>query len=188
MKKFVAAIVGVLSFTLILCACSWKANNKTRNYVAMSTDELAKLSDDELYKAVIARAERTVESKTDLKTGINSLNSPQKIVFSLDWFMMEEDNGGLFQFFVNSSRMVAPFISDYMGAVGAEEHKKLFDDFILKNNIDLSDLSFFDINSDEEYAKKAESYPFDEFDDALYELKPLDTYLKEYIRENIEDF
>lgn len=188
MKKIIAAIAGVLGFTLMFCACSWKASNSEKKYSLMSSDELAKLSDDDLYKAVIAGAERKVDEHSDLNTGISSLNDSQKIVYSLDWFTIEVDNGGLFQFFVNSGRIVAPFISDYMEIVGAKEHKKLFDDFISKNNIDLSDLSFFDVNSEDEYAKKAERYPFNEFDDAFYELKPLDTYLKEYIRAHIEDF
>ena len=39
----------------------------------------------------------------------------------------EVNNGGLCQFFVNSSRIVAPFVSEYMAIVGAFE---LYLDFI----------------------------------------------------------
>ena len=45
---------------------------------------------------------------------------------------MEIQNGGLCQFFVNSSRMVAPIVSEYMSIIGATEHKNLYDTFIEK--------------------------------------------------------
>ena len=64
-----------------------------------------------------------------------------------------------------------------MGIVGAHAHKKMFDDFVKKNNINLNELSFFDIEKIEEFEEKAESYPFDDYDEAYYEMEPLQTYL-----------
>ena len=84
--------------------------------------------------------------------------------------------------------MVAPLVSEYMGIIGAAEHKKLYDDFVNKNGIDLTELSFCDVDKAEEFEEKTEKYPFDEYDDAFYDMEPLEIYLKNFIRENINDF
>ena len=76
----------------------------------------------------------------------------------------------------------------YMGIIGAVEHKKLYDDFISKYGIDLNDLSSFDIEEAAEFEEQNQRYPFDEYDDAFYDMEPLETYLKKFIRENIKDF
>ena len=114
-------------------------------YPAMTTDELAALDDEELFEAVNVRTENKVDSFEELTEGFHSLNDSQKVFYALNWLEMEVNNGGLCQFFVNSSRVAAPFVSEYMGVVGADAHKKLFDEFIQKNNINVTELSFFDI-------------------------------------------
>ena len=157
-------------------------------YPAMTTDELAALDDEELFDAVNTRTENKVESFEDSADGFNSLNDSQKVFYALNWLEMEVNDGGLCQFFVNSSRIVAPLVSEYMGIVGAHAHKKMFDDFVKKNNINLNELSFFDIEKIEEFEEKAESYPFDDYDEAYYETEPLQTYLEKYIRKHVADF
>ena len=157
-------------------------------YPVMTTDELAALDDEELFEAVNVRTENKVDSFEELTDGFNALNTSQKVFYALNWLEMEVNNGGLCQFFVNSSRVAAPFVSEYMGVVGADAHKKLFDDFVKKNNINLNELSFFDIEKIEEFEEKAESYPFDDYDEAYYEMEPLETYLKKYIRKHVADF
>ena len=157
-------------------------------YPIMSTDELAALDDEELFEAVNVRTENKVDSFEELTEGFHSLNDSQKVFYALNWLEMEVNNGGLCQFFVNSSRVAAPFVSEYMGVVGADAHKKLFDEFIQKNNINVTELSFFDIEKIEEFEEKAESYPFDDYDEAYYEMEPLQTYLQKYIREHVVDF
>ena len=157
-------------------------------YPAMTTDELAALDDEELFEAVNVRTENKVDSFEELTDGFHSLNASQKVFYALNWLEMEVNNGGLCQFFVNSSRVAAPFVSEYMGVVGADAHKKLFDEFIQKNNINVTELSFFDIEKIEEFEEKAESYPFDDYDEEYYEMEPLETYLKKYIRKHVADF
>ena len=157
-------------------------------YPIMSTDELAALDDEELFEAVNVRTENKVDSFEELTEGFHSLNDSQKVFYALNWLEMEVNNGGLCQFFVNSSRVAAPFVSEYMGVVGADAHKKLFDEFIQKNNINVTELSFFNIEKIEEFEEKAESYPFDDYDEAYYEMEPLQTYLQKYIREHVVDF
>ncbi|MBR3809393.1 MAG: DUF4375 domain-containing protein [Clostridia bacterium] len=145
------------------------------------------LSNDTLVRAIIERLEKTVYSYNTIEDGINALNEKQRIIFVLDYMEMEINNGGLCQFFVNSSRVVAPIVSKYLEVTGAFKHKKLYDDFISQNNIDVNNLSSFDSNTHKEFSAQYERYPFDDFDNAFYELEPLETYLIPYIRENIND-
>jgi prepilin signal peptidase PulO-like enzyme (type II secretory pathway) len=49
------------------------------------------------------------------------LTKEQILAYSLYMFEMEVNNGGLCQFFVNSSRECAPFISEALEAIGATE-------------------------------------------------------------------
>ena len=157
-------------------------------YLAMSTDELSALTDNELFYAVMVRTEQKAESFENWKDGVDSLNPSQKIFYSLNWLEVEVNNGGLCQFFVNSSRMVAPYISEYMAIVGAFEHKELFDNFILSSEIDFSDLTFFDIDDLGEFEEKYEAYPFDDYDNEFYDMEPLETYLTKFAKEHLEDF
>ena len=75
-----------------------------------------------------------------------------------------------------------------MGVISADEHKKLYDKFIAENGIDVNDLESFDCDTDEEFSAQYDRYPFDEFDDAFCELKPLSEYLIAYAREHIDSF
>ena len=161
---------------------------KQKKALSLSVDALSALPDEDLILAVIARIENIIEKYDDWESGVNSLNRSRKVVYSLNWLESEVNNGGLCQFFVNSSRMVAPFVSDYLETVGAHEHKKLYDGFVEKYRIDLTDLSFFDVEKAEEFAEKAEAYPFDEYDDAFYGMEPIETHLIKFVREHIEDY
>ena len=157
-------------------------------YLKMSTEELSQLSDDELFDAVWTRTEKAVSTKDDLLEGFNSLSEEQRIFYALYYLEMEVNNGGLCQFFVNPSRIVAPFVSEYMEIIGAKEHKELYDTFIEKHQIDISDLSSFDTETIDEFQNQYERYPFDEYDDAFYELEPLQNHLIEFIKGHIEKF
>ena len=165
-----------------------ESKEKEMFYLSMSNEDMASLSDDELFEAVLSRIEHKVDSFDEWEDGVNSLNNSQKIFYSINWLEVEVNNGGLCQFFVNSSRMVAPYVSEYMSIIGANNHKNLFDKFIMDNNIDLSNLSSFDIDDVDEYEKQIERYPFDDYDDAFYDMEPLEVYLKKFAREHLEDF
>jgi hypothetical protein len=84
--------------------------------------------------------------------------------------------------------MVAPYVSEYMGIIGANEHKNLFDKFVNENNIDLTDRSSFDVEEADEFEEQTERYPFDDYDDAFYDMESLETYLKKFAREHLQDF
>ena len=165
-----------------------EAKENEERYVNMTVEELSALSDDDLFDAVTARTENKVDSFDEWEDGVDSLNHSEKVFYSVNWLEIEVNNGGLCQFFVNSSRMVAPLVSEYMGIIGASDHKKLFDDFVSKNKIDLNDLSSFDIEDGDEFEEQNQRYPFDDYDDAFYDMESLSTSLKKFIRENINDF
>ena len=183
-----SAIKEIIKFKKELKKSITEAKENEARYLAMTLEDLSALSDDELFEAVVIRTESKVSRFEDWTDGVNSLNSSQKIFYSLNWLEMEVNNGGLCQFFVNSSRMVAPCVSEFMGIVGANEHKKLYDDFIAQNDIDLSDLSFFDIEKVEEFEEKTQKYPFDEYDNMFCEIEPLESYLKRFIKAHLEEF
>jgi len=157
-------------------------------YLQMSFEELNALPDDQLFEAVMIRTEHKVDSNGGWKNGIDTLNPCQKVFYSLNWLNVEVDNGGLCQFFANSSRMVAPLVSEYMAIIGADDHKKLYDEFAEVNKIDLDDLSAFNFNNAQEFTKLYDLYPFDDYDNAFYELTSLEIYLTKYARENLMSF
>ena len=165
-----------------------ESKEKETLYLSMSNADMASLSDDALFEAVLFRTEHKVDSFDEWEDGVNALNNSQKIFYSVNWLEVEVNNGGLCQFFVNTSRMVAPYISEYMRIIGANNHKNLFDKFVTDNNIDLYNLSSFDIDDIDEYEKQTERYPFDDYDDAFYDMEPLEVYLIKFAREHLEDF
>ena len=117
--------------------------------------------------------------------GIEWLSEPQRLFCTLYWL---ENQEGFFSFFTQESRMVAPWVSADLETVGAHEHKRLYDEFVATHHLDLSDLSCFDAESEEELAKKRALYPFDALDTAFWDLTVLDEYLAKYIRANITAF
>ena len=157
-------------------------------YRKMSSGDLPGLSDADLYYAVTVRTESKVTACNDLQKGIAALNDKERIFYAVNYLEVEVNNGGLCQFFVNESRAVAPLVSEYLGMIGAFAQQKLYDDFIGKYHIDVTDLSSFDIESFEDFTAQYERYPFDEFDDAFYKMKPLQDYLTKFVGDNIEDF
>ena len=157
-------------------------------FVAMTPDQLAALPDDELFSAAQARIDAIMDDQEEILHGFSLLTDPQKVFYALNYLEMEVNNGGLCQFFVNSSRVLAPYISEYLGIVGADEHKQLFDSFIQRYHIDLTDLSSFQIRHVRDFETQAKRYPFDEYDDAFYDLPSLEEPLTAYVRANIAVF
>ena len=165
-----------------------KLQKKEALYLKMPSADLPSLSDADLFYAVTMRTENKVDACHDLQEGLAALNDKERIFYAVNYLEVEVNNGGLCQFFVNASRAVAPLVSEYLGMIGAYEQQKLYDDFIGKYHIDVTDLSSFDIESFEDFTAQYERYPFDEFDDAFYKMKPLQDYLTKFVRDNIEDF
>lgn len=149
--------------------------------------ELSSLSDSDLFFAISEKIDEKVYSFDKASEGIASLNDAQKLLFALNTFETEVNDGGLCQFFVNSSRAVAPFISEYFDKLGADEHKALFDGFVTSNGIDLKDLESFSVASAEEFVNCKNRYPFGEYDDKFCQAKPIRQYLEAFVRANLEE-
>ena len=173
-------------FTLFHSVNDAKKNQK--RYLKMSSDELRQLSDEELFNAVLGRTEAKVDKFDAITDGVKALTGAERVFYVASYYEMEVNNGGLCQFFVNSSREVAPYLAECLGAIGANDHKKLFEDFISDNGIDLCNLSSFVINDADEFEKQNERFPFDDFDNAFYNLTPIQDLLIPYIREHISEF
>ena len=182
MKKLFIKLLSLLLSLFALSSCSFIKNKNLHG------EDLAKLSNDELYEAVYFQNLDIVTSFESEKLALAQMSSFRRTVFILSMYEYEIGNGGLCQFFVNSSRELAPYVSECLEEVGATEHKELFDNFISDNSIDINSLDYFEIDNLDEYAEKAELYDFDAFDDAYMELPYLTDTIVEYIRENINEF
>lgn len=115
----------------------------------------------------------------------------KRIFYIVNYFDMEIQNGGLCQFFVNSSRLVAPYILECLIKINAVSYKELLETFIADNHISLDDLDSFIIDDVSQFEVQMSRYPFDEFDDSYYELyekEPLENLLMNYARQHIDDF
>ena len=123
------------------------------------------------------------EAYFGLGDDFKALNDAQKVVYTVAEFDMEVQCGGLCQFFYNDCEE-APYVSQSLAEIGAAEYQRLYDDFIADNDIDISGLDEI------EYEDMYDMYPFDDFDDAYYELygrQPLETMLAAYIRAHIDE-
>lgn len=161
---------------------------QTRKYSEMTSSELQKLSDDELFQAALTRTEDKVDRYENSLEGVKALSHTERVFYVTSLYEMEVLNGGLCQFFVNSSRELAPLLSEALAEIGADEHQALFDGFIQENEIDVSDLSSFIITKTRDFQAQAERYPFEAFDNAFMELKPIQDILPSFVREHLSDF
>ncbi len=151
-------------------------------------EALLELDDDELFETVYFRDMELIDDADDEESELENISFARKTVYVLGLFDAEVQNGGLCQFFVNSSSVAAPFVSECLEIVGADEHRGLFNEFVSDNAIDLSDLSSFKVQSRRAYIKQTKRFDFDAFDDRYYELPALESFVTAYIRANINEF
>ncbi len=151
-------------------------------------EELLTLSDDSLFGTVYSQNLEIAEGAESEEQELDQFTGARRIVHILSLFDMEIQNGGLCQFFTNSSRTVAPYVSEALTVVGAFEHRALFDSFIAANGIDVSALSSFRVFSMRGYRRQTKRFDFDSFDDKYYDLPPLQEKVVAYIRNNINEF
>lgn len=149
-------------------------------------EDLLTLPDDELFEIVFFQNADLVGEAEDEE--LDQLSGPRKTVYILSTFDGEIQNGGLCQFFVNSSGTFAPYVAEALATVGAEEHRALFEEFVTKNSIDVADLDSFKVFSKRGFIKQTKRFDFDAFDDRYYELPPLQDHIVAYIKENIHAF
>lgn len=135
-----------------------------------------------LYEELLGKVYNEITFEEDLSL----LDENERVFYVLYTFDLEWCNGGLCQFFSNSSGEFAPYISDYLKIMGAIEHKKLYDDFIKENKINVNDLSFFKTEDLNEYQDIVNAYPFEDFDDEFSDLEELADYIEKYYIEKMK--
>lgn len=170
------------SFTALIKSALDEGKRYSR-YKSMPKDELLKLDNDELNEGIYIILDLDSDDN-------NKANSKQIAFLTISEFCREINNGGLCQFFVNSSSKYAPFVSDSLNAIGAVLIADLFNKFISDNRIDISDLSSFKIKQAEDFELQIQRYPFDDFDEQFYKLQEkedLSTLLAEFTRANISE-
>lgn len=151
-------------------------------------EDLLTLSDDDLFETIYFQNLDIAGEAEDEENELDQFAGARKTVYILSLFDSEIQNGGLCQFFVNSSQIVAPFVSEALKEVGAIEHLNLFEEFITTNNIDVFDLESFKVSSKRGYLKQTKRFDFDSFDDKYYELPTLQEKVVSYIKNNIYEF
>ncbi len=162
--------------------------NTQENNKDLHGTELLELSDDDLFETVYFQNIEIAESSEDPDKELEQFQGARRIVYILGLYDAEVQNGGLCQFFVNSSRNVAPYVIEALSAVGAKEHLELFQEFVTTNNINTSNLDSFKVFSKRGYIKQTKRFDFDAFDEKYYELPVLQEKIVAYIKANISEF
>lgn len=155
--------------------------------LAMSTDELSMLSDDELYEAVDLRVDSKLLDSENVLDVCASLNETQKAFAYVQNYDSDMVISIAF-FFKGMNKVLAPYISGALETIGAYDHKRLFDNFVRENGINLYDLSEFAVEGERQEKKLKKRYPIDKFDEDFRQLKDLDEYLLEFVKQNIKEF
>ena len=148
---------------------------------AMPRAELLAMDDEAFYDAMECITEDAVYEISD-----PALNREQILAYTLIKLETEVNNGGLCQFFVNSSRQCVPYVSEALEAVGALGIRELFDSFVRGNGIDVQDLSSFQISRVEEFEEQTKRFDFDVFDDRFYEDSALHQQIIDFLRKHAE--
>ena len=123
------------------------------------------------------------------KNNIKKYTEEQLIVISVVAYDTEVNNGGLDQFFINSSGFFAPSISSNLEKINAIKHKKHYDNFIKKNQIDIKFFDSFVSGDIDEYIDQYEEFPLDDFDSKFYNLymeENLYELLINYVKDNYD--
>lgn len=120
----------------------------------------------------------------------NTYTKEQLVVISLTAYDSEINNGGLCQFFSNSSKEFALNISNSLEEINAIKHKDLFDKFIKDNKINLKELDSYESDNVEDFIDKYDDLPFEDFDRNYYELEKKESItnlLIEYTKSNYNE-
>lgn len=173
---------------LLVQAISMSKEEKRCHSVTLA--QAREMDNDELASCVMMRL------NADSEEELNTFSQPVRLAYTVIWYQAEVNNGGLCQYFVNSSSMTAPYLEQALCEMGANRHLSLFHNFVTKHGIDVTDLSSFKIDEVEEFEEQEERYPFDDFDEAFYELEGDENSLTEtlthclgvYIRQHITNF
>lgn len=164
---------------------------EARKMIKMTPKELLLLDDETLCNVLKIRLSWEIRWKKSRENYAEAHHGAKRDFYVVRQYDEEMNNGGLCQYFVNSSRLATPYLQSSLNEIGAFQYAKLFSDFLTENNIDVNNLDSFKIKELSEFQEQNKRYPFDDYDDAfyaLYETEPLINYLMVYVRQHIEEF
>ena len=154
-------------------------------YAAMSTEELATLSDEDLLSAAAHRAEKAMtEALGEDRSGtpadwVQVLPKEIAAIYTLWEFDAEMLLGeGLAEFFEDDNRCFAPTVGNAQALVGAEEHRALYEGFLIEHQVDVYNTAHFPSPATEAAVLT--------FNKRYRALPPLEGFLARYARENLE--
>ena len=152
---------------ILYCMYSLGLHNLIKNIYS------EELSSGDIYTDAIERINKKLSKNTSSEYLLSSLSLPERILYVLDEFNSEVQNGGISQYFINSSRTNAHLVSDYLEKIKALDQKLLFDEFVYTSEIDFDNLD--NLNElDEELCNQ--------FDEHYYDLDSLTDLLIEFIK------
>ena len=155
MKKLFCLL---LALSLMLCGCLPVGNPSA-------------LSGDELVVALAFPAD-----------DVSSMSLERQAAYTAACLELEVMNGGLCQFFANCPDCV-PYVPEALEAIGAVEHKALYEQFLAATGIDPLD-PVFQTEDMDEFSRLYELWPWEDFDDAYLSLTPVPELLEAYVKSN----
>ncbi len=161
--------------------------------LSLTPDGMADLDDEDLEAVLRARVFHILRNQfsCNYALAVSGMTKATRTALILYMFNDEIQNGGLCQYFVNSTSKMAPFVAEALKIVGAVGFEALFTGFCTKNRIDLTDLSSFETDALDDYEALCERYSFDEFDYAycdLYDTNPIEPLIAAYARRHLDEF
>ena len=159
MKKFLALM---LCIAIGLAGCMGSLNVKN-------------LSGDELVVALAFPAD-----------DVSSMSPERKAAYTAACLELEVMNGGLCQFFANCPDCV-PYVPEALEAIGAVEHKALYEQFLVNTGIDPLD-PVFQTEDMDAFSRLYELWPWEDFDDTYLSLTPIPELLEAYVQSNPDAF
>lgn len=168
-----------------------RALSEARKMVKMSPEELLSLDDETLCNTLKIRLSWEFRWGKSRENYAEAHRGAKRVFYVVRQYDEEINNGGLCQYFINSSRLAAPYLVSSLHEIGAGKYAELLSDFLTANGIDVNDLSSFIVKDLSEFQEQNERYPFDAYDNAFYALygeEPLINILMAYVRKHIEEF
>ena len=179
-------IKELFSAKRLIEAAMEQLDRENQRYAAMTAEELASLSDEDLVSAALYRTDLKLDALIgeELKTEetaewVTLLPKLYRPLYILTEFEGEIMNGGLSQFFANSSGALTPLVSDALLEVGAAQHHALFSGFLIENGVDVTAPEDFETDENENLLEA--------FDERYYAMPPLEQTLAAYLRANVSE-
>ena len=164
------------------------AEDRVEQYRTMPVDEFRALPDDEIYAAALARTEDIVKLYETPMEGFEALDFERQVFYVIAHYEAEMSGGGLLKFLSGAGQSFATYILPCFEELQCAEHSDLFESFVIRNNIDVNELSDFEISNMQEYRYVSAKYPFGAYNEAYSNLLLLKPLLVDYIRQNMDVF